>query len=36
MKTIPGVFETGLFLGLCDALIVGRPEAAVLIEVHAR
>ncbi len=36
LKSIPGVFETGLFLGLCDALIVGRPEAAELIEAHAR
>jgi ribose 5-phosphate isomerase A len=35
-KSIPGVFETGLFLGLCDALIVGRTEAAELIEARAR
>ncbi len=32
LKVIPGVFETGLFLGLCDALIVGRAEGAELIE----
>jgi ribose 5-phosphate isomerase A len=33
LKRIPGVFETGLFLGLCDALIVGRSDRADLIEV---
>jgi ribose 5-phosphate isomerase A len=33
LKRIPGVFETGLFLGLCDALIVGRADRADLIEV---
>ncbi len=32
LKSIPGVFETGLFLGLCDALIIGRAEGAELIE----
>jgi ribose 5-phosphate isomerase A len=36
LKSIPGVFETGLFLGLCDALIVGKPEGAELIEAHSR
>ena len=35
LKSIPGVFETGLFLGLCDALIVGRAEGAELIEAVA-
>ena len=32
LRSIPGVFETGLFLGLCDALIIGRAEGAELIE----
>jgi ribose 5-phosphate isomerase A len=32
LKQIPGVFETGLFLGLCDALIIGRAEGAELVE----
>jgi ribose 5-phosphate isomerase A len=36
LKAVPGVFETGLFLGLCDALIVGRAEGARLIEAHTR
>jgi ribose 5-phosphate isomerase A len=35
LKAIPGVFETGLFLGFCDALIVGRPDGAELIEAVA-
>jgi ribose 5-phosphate isomerase A len=33
LRQIPGVFETGLFLGLCTALIVGHPDRADLIEV---
>jgi ribose 5-phosphate isomerase A len=36
LKRIPGVFETGLFLGLCDALIIGRADRADLIEVSTR
>jgi ribose 5-phosphate isomerase A len=36
LKRIPGVLETGLFLGLCDALIVGRADRADLIEVGPR
>lgn len=35
IKAIPGVFETGLFLGLCDALIIGRGTDAELIEAPA-
>ena len=35
LRQIPGVFETGLFLGLCTALIVGHPDRADLIEVGA-
>jgi ribose 5-phosphate isomerase A len=26
IRRIPGVFETGLFLGLCDSLIVGHDD----------
>jgi len=33
LKRVPGVLETGLFLGLCDALIIGHAERAELIEV---
>jgi ribose 5-phosphate isomerase A len=36
LKRIPGVFETGLFLGLCDALIIGQADRADLIEVNTR
>lgn len=36
LKAIPGVFETGLFLGLCDALIMGHPDRAELIECGPR
>jgi ribose 5-phosphate isomerase A len=34
LRSIPGVFESGLFLGLCDALIIGRAQGAELIEAH--
>ena len=36
LRQIPGVFETGLFLGLCNALIMGHPDRAELLEVGAR
>ena len=32
LRRIAGVFETGFFLGLCNALIVGGPDRAILIE----
>lgn len=32
MKRIVGVFETGLFLGLCDLMIVGHPDRVEQIE----
>jgi ribose 5-phosphate isomerase A len=32
LKAVVGVFETGLFLDLCDTLIVGRPEGAEVLE----
>jgi ribose 5-phosphate isomerase A len=32
LKRVTGVFETGLFIGLCDLVIVGRPDAVELIE----
>jgi ribose 5-phosphate isomerase A len=32
LRRIPGVFETGLFLGLCDVLIVGYPDHVERIE----
>lgn len=35
LQSVVGVFETGLFLGLCDVLIVGKPDGAQLIETHA-
>jgi ribose 5-phosphate isomerase A len=31
LRAIVGVFETGLFLGLCDTLVVGRADGAELI-----
>jgi ribose 5-phosphate isomerase A len=34
LHTVVGLFETGLFIGLCDVLIVGRPESAEVIETH--
>ncbi len=36
LRKIPGVFETGLFLGLCSALIIGHADRADLIEVGTR
>lgn len=35
LKAVVGVFETGLFLGLCDVLVIGRPEGAEQIVTHA-
>ncbi len=35
LKSVVGVFETGLFLGLCDVLIVGRPDGAEQIVTRA-
>ncbi|AMV36306.1 Ribose-5-phosphate isomerase A [Planctomyces sp. SH-PL62] len=36
LKSVVGVFETGLFLGLCDLLVVGRADGAEQIVTHAR
>jgi ribose 5-phosphate isomerase A len=36
LRQVVGVFETGLFLGLCDALIMGHADRAELIEVGKR
>jgi ribose 5-phosphate isomerase A len=36
LKSVVGVFETGLFLGLCDVLIVGKADGVEQIETHAR
>ncbi|MDG3006955.1 ribose-5-phosphate isomerase RpiA [Paludisphaera mucosa] len=36
LKSVVGVFETGLFLGLCDVLVVGRPDGAEQIVTQAR
>ena len=36
LKAVVGVFETGLFLGLCDVLVVGRAEGAERIVTQAR
>jgi ribose 5-phosphate isomerase A len=36
LKAVVGVFETGLFLGLCDLLVVGRADGAEQIVTHAR
>lgn len=36
LQCIAGVLETGLFIGLCDTLIVGNDTGADLIEVEAR
>jgi ribose 5-phosphate isomerase A len=30
------VFETGLFLGLCDTLVVGTKEGVVQVETNVR
>jgi ribose 5-phosphate isomerase A len=32
LRAVIGVFETGLFLGLCDLLVVGHPDRAELVE----
>jgi ribose 5-phosphate isomerase A len=32
MRQIPGVFETGLFLDLCDTVVVGREDGADLFD----
>lgn len=32
LKSIPGVFETGLFLNLCEVLVIGRPDGAEIVE----
>jgi ribose 5-phosphate isomerase A len=34
LRHIVGVFETGLFLGLCDLVVVGRPDGVETIEAH--
>jgi ribose 5-phosphate isomerase A len=36
LKQIVGVFETGLFVNLCDVLIVGYPDRVERLERHAR
>ena len=36
LRTVIGVFETGLFLGLCDLLVVGTGEGVEQITTHAR
>lgn len=36
LRRVAGVFETGLFLGLCDLLIVGHAEQTELIENTSR
>jgi ribose 5-phosphate isomerase A len=36
LKQTVGVFETGLFIGLCDFLIVGHPDRVETIEASAR
>lgn len=36
VQGLPGVLETGLFVGLCDTLIIGSPDRVELVEVdHA-
>lgn len=35
LKSVVGVFETGLFLGLCDVLVVGTAEGVDQIETRA-
>jgi ribose 5-phosphate isomerase A len=32
LRRVAGVFETGLFIGLCDLMIVGHPDRAEMIE----
>ena len=36
LKAIVGVFETGIFIGLCDVLVVGHADAVETIESPAR
>jgi ribose 5-phosphate isomerase A len=36
LKSVVGVFETGLFIGLCDVLVVGRAQGVDQIETGAR
>ncbi|WP_076350818.1 ribose-5-phosphate isomerase RpiA [Paludisphaera borealis] len=36
LKSVVGVFETGLFIGLCDVLIIGKDDGVERIETHAR
>ena len=36
LKAVVGVFETGLFLGLCDVLVIGRADGAERIVTNAR
>lgn len=36
LKSVVGVFETGLFLGLCDVLVIGRVDGAEQVVTHAR
>jgi ribose 5-phosphate isomerase A len=36
LRSVVGVFETGLFLGLCDMLLVGVGEGVEQITTHAR
>ncbi len=35
LKQLVGVFETGLFIGLCDLLIVGKDDGVEQLESHA-
>lgn len=32
LREIPGVFETGLFLGLCDCLVIGELDRCLVLE----
>jgi ribose 5-phosphate isomerase A len=36
LKQTVGVFETGLFVGLCDLLVVGHPDRVEFIENHTQ
>lgn len=35
LQSVVGVFETGLFVGLCDLLVIGQPDGARRIETQA-
>ena len=35
LKSVVGAFETGLFIGLCDVLVVGTTDGVELIETKA-